>query len=51
MIDNLYDILGFVKRIDSGKESLSVNAVSNVPGVPVAPAAQITLEDIINANL
>lgn len=51
MIDNLYDILGFVKRIDSGKESLSVNAVSNVPGVPVAPAAKITLEDIINANL
>lgn len=51
MIDNLYDILGFVKRIDSGKESLSVNAVANVPGVQVTPAVKITLEDIINANL
>lgn len=51
MADNLYDILGFIKRIDSGKESLSLNAVVNTPGVPVTPARKTTIEDIIKANL
>lgn len=51
MTDNLYDILGFVKRIDAGTETLSIDAEIRRPGSPVTPAPQITLDDIVKANL
>lgn len=51
MTDNLYDILGFIKRIDAGKETLSVTATVSLPGSTHSPAREITMEDLIKANL
>lgn len=51
MEDNLYDILGFVRRIAAGKERLSVTARIGAPGAPLYPTEEITIEDIIKANL
>ena len=51
MHDNLYDILGFIKRVGAGKERLSIKAMESLPGAPVTHPTKITIEDIIKANL
>lgn len=51
MTDNLYDILGFVKRVADGKETLTVNAVITKPGAKVNTAPTFTIEDYIKANM
>ena len=50
MHENLYDILGFLKRIEAGKENLSRNVTEMKPGARPAPAPGFTIEDYIKAN-
>ena len=51
MTDNLYDILGFITRVSSGKEKLSIRAMICPPDMPKFTPPTITVEDIIKANL
>lgn len=51
MTDNLYDILGFVKRVAEGKETLTINAVVTKPGATVNTAPVFSIEDYIKANM
>lgn len=51
MADKLYEILGFIRRIDAGSESLSIESRIHRPGEDATPAPAITLDDIIKANL
>lgn len=51
MTDNLYDILGFISRVASGREKLSINAVITKPGTKVNTAPTFSIEDYIKANM
>lgn len=51
MHDNLYAIMGFVKRVASGKERLSINAVEFVPGAPKDYQTEFGIGDYIKANM
>ncbi len=51
MNENLYDILGFVKRVAGGKEMLSINAVITKPGAKINTAPIFTINDYIKANM
>lgn len=51
MTDNLYDILGFVKRVADGKETQTINAVITKPGAKINTAPIFTINDYIKANM
>lgn len=51
MTDNLYDILGFIKRVAAGKERLSINATVSKPGAALTSPPAFTIADYIKANM